>query len=75
LPLWNLDLHIPNHAWWANGTGTPAAASVVAESGDALAACHTASLDAQAAVPFELALQAETLLALFAELAFGALGG
>jgi hypothetical protein len=75
LPLWNLDLHIPNHARRPHRTGASAAPSIVAESGNALAACHAASLDAQAAVPFQLALQAETLLALFAELALGALGG
>jgi hypothetical protein len=56
LSLWNLDLHIPNHARRPHRTGTPAAASIVAESGDALAARHAASLDAQAAVAFELAL-------------------
>jgi hypothetical protein len=56
LPLWNFDLHIPNYARWAHRTGAPAAASIVAKSGDTLAASYTASLDAQAAVSFELAL-------------------
>ena len=77
MPLRNLDLHVADHAGWPHGAGTPATAAVVAQSGDSLAACYAAAQTAAAAAAeaFELALQAETLLALFAELALGALGG
>lgn len=73
MPLWNLDLHITDHAGWPHGAGSSAAAAIVAQSGDTLAARYTA---AQAtAEAFELALQAKTLLLLFAKLALGTLGG
>jgi hypothetical protein len=76
LPLRNLDLHVADHARWPHRAGTPAAAAIVAQSGDTFAACYTAAQTAApAAEAFELALEAETLLALFAELALGALGG
>jgi len=75
LPLWNLDLHVADHAGWPHRAGAPAAAAVVTQSGDTLAACYTATQTAAAAEAFELALQAETLLALFAKLALGTLGG
>lgn len=73
MPLWNLDLHVTDHAGWPHGAGAPAAAAVVAQGGDTLAACYAAAQ--AAAEAFELALQAETLLFLFAKLALGALGG
>ena len=75
MPLWNLDLDISRHARRSHRTGPSAAAAVITEGRDALAARNAASLYSKTAVTLELTLQSEAFLALFAEFTLGTLGG